>query len=111
MFGMLIAMAVPEKDELGIDLSLLAKCLVPLGCAFGVWLVGNIGREQGTFLRPLLACYATLPLHFYGGNMIAWTTIVGTGWGEKGEGWIGGSIDLISSRCPVVQAAMAPSGA
>lgn len=77
MFGMLIAMAVPEKDELGIDLSLLAKCLVPLGCAFGVWLVGNIGREQGTFLRPLLACYATLPLHFYGGNMIAWTTIVG----------------------------------
>ena len=45
MLGMLPSMAVPNKDEIGYDLSLIGTLLTPLGCALGIWLVGNIGRE------------------------------------------------------------------
>ena len=44
MLGMLPSMAVPNKDEIGYDLSLIGTLLTPLGCALGIWLVGNIGR-------------------------------------------------------------------
>jgi len=77
MFGMLVSMAVPGKDEVGVDLWILKCCLIPLGCTFGIWLVGNIGNQQGGFLRPLLASYCTLPAYFYGLNFISWTTILG----------------------------------
>jgi len=80
MFGLLVSMAVPNQDsldDLGVDLTMLGKCLIPFGCAFGVWLVGNIGNHQGGFLRPLLACYCTLPAYIYGLNFISWTTILG----------------------------------
>ena len=77
MFGMLPAMAVPNKEDLGLDLGLLGLLLTPLGCALGIWLVGNIGRWQGSLLRPLVACYLTLPAYLYGLNIISWTTIIG----------------------------------
>jgi hypothetical protein len=32
------------QDDLGYDLKLLGDLLNPLGCAIGVWLVGNVGR-------------------------------------------------------------------
>ena len=44
MLGMLPSMAVPNKEELGVDLAILGTLLTPLGCALGIWLVGNIGR-------------------------------------------------------------------
>ena len=77
MFGMLPAMAVPNKVDLGMDLSLLGTLLTPLGCAVGIWLVGNIGRWKGSFSRPLLGCYLTLPAYLYGMNIVSWTTILG----------------------------------
>ena len=77
MFGMLPAMAVPNKEELGLDLGLLGVVLTPLGCALGIWLVGNIGRWQGSLARPLLGCYLTLPAYLYGMNVVSWTTIIG----------------------------------
>ena len=78
MFGMLPGMAVPASPDLGgWDLSLLGKLLAPLGCAAGVWLVGNIGRWEGGFRRPLIACYLTLPAYLYGMNVVSWTTIIG----------------------------------
>jgi len=77
MFGMLPAMAVPNKEELGVDLSLVGTLLTPLGCAVGIWLVGNIGRWQGNISRPLIGCYLTLPAYLYGMNVVSWTTIIG----------------------------------
>jgi len=77
MFGMLPAMATPNKDDLGLDLTLAGTLLTPLGCALGVWLVGNIGRWRGSMVRPLIGCYATLPAYLYGMNIISWTTIIG----------------------------------
>ena len=44
MLGMLPSMAVPNKEELGLDLAIIGTLLTPLGCALGIWLVGNIGR-------------------------------------------------------------------
>ena len=77
MFGMLPAMAVPNKEDLGMDLGLVGVLLTPLGCALGIWLVGNIGRWQGNLARPLLGCYLTLPAYLYGMNVVSWTTIIG----------------------------------
>jgi len=78
MFGMLPGMAVPSAQELGgWDLGMLGKALTPLGCAAGVWLVGNIGRWEGGFKRPLMGAYLTLPAYLYGMNVVSWTTIIG----------------------------------
>lgn len=77
MLGMLPGMAVPDKDQLGVDLTLLGTLLTPLGCGLGVWLVGNIGRWQGGLGRVLLGCYLTLPAYLYGMSVVSWTTIIG----------------------------------
>lgn len=78
MLGMLPGMAVPGPEELGgTDLKLLGTLLTPLGCALGIWLVGNIGRWQGGLGRPLLGCYLTLPAYLWGWSVVSWTTIIG----------------------------------
>jgi len=78
MLGMLPSMAVPNSNDLGgNDLSLVGSLLTPLGCALGIWLVGNIGRWEGGFKRPLLGCYLTLPAYLYGMSVVSWTTIIG----------------------------------
>ena len=44
----------------------------------GIWLVGNIGRERGSILWPLLGCYLTVPLFIWGGvNTNAVTSFAG----------------------------------
>ena len=78
MFGMLPTMAVPNHEDIGLDLSLLGKLLAPLGCTLGVWVVGNIGGWKGSLRRPVLGCYLTLPAYLYGMNVVSWTTILGT---------------------------------
>jgi len=77
MFGMLPTMAIPNQEDIGLDLSQLGKLLTPLGCALGVWVVGNIGGWKGSLRRPLLGCYLTLPAYLYGMNVVSWTTILG----------------------------------
>ena len=77
MFGMLPAMAVPNKEDVGVDLSLIGTLLTPFGCALGIWVVGNIGRWEGSLKRPLIGCYLTLPAYLYGMNVVSWTTILG----------------------------------
>jgi len=68
LFATLMLMAFPDKnDELGpgIDFSLLSKALMPVASAFAIWVVGNIGREQGAFKWPLMGCLLASPLYFY----------------------------------------------
>lgn len=77
MFGMLPGMAIPNKEDLGFDLSFLKPLLNPLGAAFGVWLVGNIGRWEGSIKHPIIGCYITLPLYYYGINAGSLTTLIG----------------------------------
>ncbi|KAJ8877904.1 hypothetical protein PR048_022363 [Dryococelus australis] len=71
--------AIPEEWVVGINWRFLIV-LLPLACALdiqcrfklcvgcvdaGVWVVGNIGREEGTIWWALAAAYATFPLYFY----------------------------------------------
>lgn len=77
MFGLLPGMAIPNKEDLGMDLSWLKPILNPLGAAIGVWLVGNIGRWEGSLKHPLIGAYCTLPLYYFGINGGSLTTIVG----------------------------------
>jgi len=78
LFGLLPGMAIPNKEDLGgLDLSFLKPILNPLGAAVGVWLVGNIGRWEGSLKHPLIGCYCTLPLYFFGINGGSLTTLVG----------------------------------
>uniref|UniRef100_A0A0K2V1Q9 DnaJ homolog subfamily C member 22 n=2 Tax=Lepeophtheirus salmonis TaxID=72036 RepID=A0A0K2V1Q9_LEPSM len=56
-FGVLIHLAIPEEGEIGIDLSPLRHVLTPIFVAFGIWMVGNIGKEKGSIFPTLIACY------------------------------------------------------
>ncbi len=38
------------QEDLGYDLKLLGDLLNPLGCAIGIWLVGNVGRWVETIM-------------------------------------------------------------
>ncbi|XP_015122684.1 uncharacterized protein LOC107045069, partial [Diachasma alloeum] len=42
----------------------------------GVWVVGNIGREQGSIWLPLLTAYIMYPLLYYIGDESTWLNIV-----------------------------------
>jgi len=77
MFGILPAMAIPNKEDIGVDLRLLKPLLNPLGAAIGVWLVGNIGRWEGSIKGPLLGCYLTTPLYYFGINAGSLCTLAG----------------------------------
>lgn len=77
LFGMLPGMAIPNKDDLGVDLWFLKPMINPLGAAIGIWLVGNIGRWEGSIKHPIIGCYLTTPLYFFGISAGSWTTLVG----------------------------------
>ncbi|KAJ8688656.1 hypothetical protein QAD02_024451 [Eretmocerus hayati] len=71
LFGQLLLMAVPEDEVNGINFRHLI-IFVPFAVAFGTWLVGNIGREQGSIWIPLLASYACYPTLYYIGDESSW---------------------------------------
>lgn len=77
MFGVLPGMAIPNKEDIGYDLYFLKPILNPLGAAIGVWLVGNIGRWEGNLKGPLLGCYLTTPLYYFGINAGSLCTLAG----------------------------------
>ncbi|XP_016970706.1 dnaJ homolog subfamily C member 22 [Drosophila rhopaloa] len=63
LFGQVCAMAIPESLVGGWDLSFL-HWAIPLFVSLGVWLVGNIGREQGVWWHCLLAAYLVYPARY-----------------------------------------------
>lgn len=57
LFAYLVEYAIP-KELLHDNLVILLKfILIPFASAFGVWLVGNVGRHQGSIKKPLAAAY------------------------------------------------------
>lgn len=48
-WGSLIHMAIPEQEFGGVDWRFL-YWLTPIGIGLGVWIVGNIGHEQGNLI-------------------------------------------------------------
>ncbi|KAL1130913.1 hypothetical protein AAG570_012154 [Ranatra chinensis] len=75
LFGSVVSSAIPLEEAGGIDWQFL-QILVPLGCALGVWCVGNIGHEEGSLIWPVLAAYAAYPVYRYYGGDISFSLIV-----------------------------------
>ncbi|XP_065051956.1 dnaJ homolog subfamily C member 22-like [Rhopilema esculentum] len=51
-YGILVRLAIPEEAPKSI-----VALLVSLGIAVGVHLVGNVGREKGSFRYPFVGCF------------------------------------------------------
>ena len=82
LFATLVQTALPStKDDLGpgIDFALAKMVLAPVASAFGIWVVGNVGREKGPFKWPLLGCLLAAPLHFAPGTSINYTFVTISG--------------------------------
>lgn len=77
LFGLLTQMCIPGPEDVGVDLLLVADLLAPLATAIGIYLVGNLGKQQGDFKWPLLGCYIMTPLHIMGHTSYVYTTILG----------------------------------
>lgn len=60
LFALLVPYATP-KDLMDEKVYIILQYLfVPMGSAVGVWLVGNIGRFEGSLRSPLLAAYLSI---------------------------------------------------
>jgi len=82
LFATLAQIALPgPKDDLGpgIDFGLASMVLAPAASAFGIWVVGNVGREQGPFKWPLLGCLLAAPLHFSPHTRVNYTLVTLSG--------------------------------
>jgi len=78
VFGQLLQMSIPGPEDLnGLDLLLVADLLAPLATAVGITLVGNIGKEKGSFWWPFIGCYLMTPFHIMGRTSYLLTTIMG----------------------------------
>lgn len=77
VFGILVMLALPGEDEIGVNLYFYSQLIAPLGTAIGIWLVGTIGRESGSIKPPLIACYSMLPFFILGHVTFLMVTFVG----------------------------------
>jgi DnaJ family protein C protein 22 len=80
-FGMfysgLMGMAIPEGFP-----DFVHVMLCPVASAFGVYMVGNIGREKGDYIRSLLSAYlgevVVWVMHFHSESQSFWISIFST---------------------------------
>lgn len=79
LFAYLVEYAIPKEllhDNVVMILKLL---LIPFASALGVWLVGNVGRHQGSIKKPLIAAYlSTIPTIFFSIPHGSFSTIAAT---------------------------------
>uniref|UniRef100_A0A0A9Z0Q6 DnaJ homolog subfamily C member 22 n=2 Tax=Lygus hesperus TaxID=30085 RepID=A0A0A9Z0Q6_LYGHE len=75
LWGSVVHSAIPKEDFAGRSWTGL-YIFVPLGCALGVWCVGNIGHEEGAFKWPLLGAYAMYPFYKYYPGEVSFTGMI-----------------------------------
>ncbi|KAL6442251.1 hypothetical protein ACFW04_002488 [Cataglyphis niger] len=63
--------AIPQEEIYGINFRHLL-ILIPAVIALGVWIVGNIGREQGSIWVALVTAYVLYPTLYYIGDDSMW---------------------------------------
>ncbi|XP_011160116.1 dnaJ homolog subfamily C member 22 [Solenopsis invicta] len=63
--------AIPQEEIYGINFRHLL-ILIPAVVALGVWVVGNIGREQGSIWAALVTAYLFYPTLYYIGDDTMW---------------------------------------
>ncbi|XP_001608046.1 dnaJ homolog subfamily C member 22 [Nasonia vitripennis] len=71
LFGQLVLLAIPEDEINGINFKPLI-IFIPLAVAYGTWLVGNVGREQGSIWLALIVSYLCYPTLYYIGDDSTW---------------------------------------
>ncbi|TRY61895.1 hypothetical protein TCAL_01486 [Tigriopus californicus] len=77
ILSVVLHLGIPNKEDFGLDLEFLPMILAPAATALGIWVVGNIGRQQGSLLPPILACYSVHLLRFMGFSSNAWICLAG----------------------------------
>ncbi|XP_057334756.1 dnaJ homolog subfamily C member 22 [Microplitis mediator] len=75
LWGLLLWMAIPQDEIYGMNLRHL-MILVPLAVALGVWVIGNIGREQGSLWPTLVCSYLMYPSLYYIGDDSTWLSLM-----------------------------------
>lgn len=73
LFGQLVMIAIPEEEFMGVNWRFLLWT-IPFFTALGVWVVGNIGREQGTLWHCLTVAYFVYPLRYFVYDESVWFT-------------------------------------
>lgn len=64
IYGQVAMIAIPEDEVLGVNCQHL-HWIIPFFMAVGVWMVGNIGLEKGTFKHCLIAAYLVYPIRLW----------------------------------------------
>ncbi|XP_012279311.1 dnaJ homolog subfamily C member 22 [Orussus abietinus] len=77
VWGQLVYIAIPEDEVHGINFRPLI-IFIPAAVALGTWVVGNIGREQGSIWLPLLTAYCCYPTLYYIGDDSTWMGLMVT---------------------------------
>ncbi|XP_032674441.1 dnaJ homolog subfamily C member 22 [Odontomachus brunneus] len=75
LWAELFRSAIPQDEVFGINFRHLV-ILTPAVIALGVWLVGNIGREQGSIWIPLVTAYLPYPTLYYIGDDTLWVFLM-----------------------------------
>ncbi|XP_050301617.1 dnaJ homolog subfamily C member 22 isoform X2 [Anthonomus grandis grandis] len=76
LWGQLIFLAIPQDELYGINWNTYLHWFIPLGVALGVWVVGNIGREQGKPWLTILVSYVSYLSRWYFYDDSVWLSIV-----------------------------------
>ena len=77
-WGQVVMIAIPEEVYAGVDWSFL-HWLIPLGCALGVWTVGNVGREKGVLWHCLIGSYVCYLSRYFVFDEAYWFTSMAFG--------------------------------
>lgn len=75
LWGQLVMIAIPEEVVGGIDWNFI-HWFIPFAVALGVWVVGNIGREQGGIWPTIIVSYLSYVSRWYFYDISTWLTIV-----------------------------------
>jgi DnaJ family protein C protein 22 len=70
ILGYLIIGAIPIEFIPNFERRLMIGALVPLGIAYGIWLVGNVGRHEGSMTPALIGSYLMSPIFLWYPNSV-----------------------------------------
>ncbi|GFT80330.1 dnaJ homolog subfamily C member 22 [Nephila pilipes] len=63
-FGYLVIGAIPRELLPEMLIPFISSIFAPIAVAVGVYLIGNIGRHEGTFSSALIGAYLSFPVYY-----------------------------------------------
>ena len=70
ILGYLVIGALPTEFIPEFERRMLVAILVPLAVAYGIWLVGNVGRHEGSISPALIGSYVLSPVFLWYPNSV-----------------------------------------